>query len=125
MRKYERGWTIWSVAGVGLLIIVVALLIMKLFPPYFDNMKIQEALETLRDEARVARMSRRELIVELDNRLYIDFAHEIVDLNKALSIQKQKESVIVRVDYEVVVPLVYNIAALLEFNNSVEIPTTG
>lgn len=125
MGRNQKGWTIWSVSAVAFLIVIVALLMMKLFPPYFDNLKIQEALDTLRDEARVARMSRRELIVELDNRLYIDFAHEIVDLNKALSIEKQKESIIVRIDYEVVVPLVYNIAALLDFHNSVEIPTTG
>lgn len=118
----QGGWTIWSILSVALLITFFALLFMKLFPPYFDNMKIQEALETVGEDPRVTSLTRRQIIRELDDILYIDYAHEAVDLKSALVVQKTKTSMIMSIDYEVVVPLAYNISALLTFSNSVEKP---
>jgi hypothetical protein len=121
MRR-QGGWTIWSILSVALLVTFFALLFMKLFPPYFDNMKLQEALETVADDHRVTSLTRRQIITELDDILYIDYAHEIVDLKKSLVIEKSKTSMIMSIDYEVVVPLAYNISALLTFSNRVEMP---
>ncbi len=118
----QAGWTLWSALGVIILLASLALLFMRLFPPYLDNLKIQEALDTLVDNARVSAMTRREIINELDNILYIDFAHEVVDLKESLVVEKTKQDMIITVDYEVVVPLVYNISALLDFQNQVEVP---
>ena len=112
----------WSGLAVIVLLATLALLFMRLFPPYMDNLKIQEALDTLADNARVTSMSRREIIGELDNILYIDFAHEVTDLKESLTIEKTKKDMIILVDYEVVVPLVHNISALMEFQNQVDVP---
>lgn len=122
MVKKQTGWTFWSALIVIILLATLALLFMRLFPPYMDNLKIQEALETLVDDARVASMTRTEIINELDNILYIDFAHEVVDLKESLTIEKTKNDMIISIDYEVVVPLVYNISALLDFENRVDVP---
>ena len=54
--------------------------------------------------------------------LYIDYAHEVVDLKQSLVVEKNKTSMIMSVDYEVIVPLAYNISALLTFKNRVETP---
>ena len=118
----QGGWTIWSILSVALLILFFTLLFMKLFPPYFDNMKIQEALETVAEDPRVTSLTRRQIIRELDDILYIDYAHEAVDLKSSLVVQKTKTSMIMSIDYEVVVPLAYNISALLAFSNRVEKP---
>ena len=72
----QGGWTIWSILSVALLITFFALLFMKLFPPYFDNLKIQEALETVADDPRVTSLTRRQILRELDDILYIDYARE-------------------------------------------------
>ncbi len=120
--KRQGGWTIWSLLGVGLLIALSAMLVMKLFPPYFDNMKLQEALEKIADDPRVVAWDKRQIVLELDNMLYIDYGHEIVDLKKALSVDKSKTDMTLAIDYEVVVHLAYNISALLDFNNAVSIP---
>ena len=112
----------WAMVFSILGIVLVALLFMKLFPPYFDNVKIQEGLKKLALNPDTPRMTRMQIARRLDNILYIDFAHEVVDLGKALRVTKSKANMNITVDYEVVVPLVYNLSALIEFENDVEIP---
>ncbi|MDZ7841353.1 MAG: DUF4845 domain-containing protein [Gammaproteobacteria bacterium] len=121
MIKSQRGWTIWSVLGVGFLVVAGALLFMKLMPVYLDNYKIKEAMHSLVEDPRAADWSKRQIINEMTNILYIDYGHDIVDLNKALSVEKENEHKYIRVEYEVEVPLVYNISALVDFNNEVEV----
>ena len=122
MIKKQSGWTFWSALGILIVLATLALLFMRLFPPYMDNLKIQEALDTLVDDARVTSMTRGDIIRELDNILYIDYAHEVVDLKESLTIEKTKQDMIISIDYEVVVPLVYNISALLNFQNQADVP---
>ncbi len=121
MIRSQRGWTIWSLLGVGFLLVAGALLFMKLMPVYLDNYKIKEAMASLAEDPRAADWNKRQIISEMTNILYIDYGHDIVDLNKALSVEKENELKYIRVEYEVVVPLVYNVSALVDFNNEVEI----
>lgn len=121
MRNNQSGWTFWSLSAVVILVVVLALLFMRLFPPYFDNLKLQEAMDKIVEDPRVTAMTRRQVIQELDNILYIDYAHEVVDLRESLTMDKKDKIMTITVDYEVVVPLVYNVSALLAFNNKVEI----
>jgi hypothetical protein len=121
MRSKQSGWTFWSLSVVVIAVVLLALLFMRLFPPYFDNMKLQEALNKIVEDPRITDMTRRQVIQELDNILYIDYAHEVVDLKESLTIAKKDKVTTIAVDYEVVVPLVYNVSALLDFKNRVEI----
>ena len=121
MRNNQTGWTIWSLASVIVILVALTLLFMRLFPPYFDNLKLQEALEKMAEDPRVFNMTRRQVIQELDNILYIDYAHEVVDLKDSLIIEKKEKSMAIKVDYEVIVPLVYNLSALIEFKNNVNV----
>ena len=118
----QAGWTVWSVLGVAILLALFAMLFMKLFPPYFDNLKLQEALETVAEDPRVTSMNRRALISELDDLLYIDYGHEVVNLRESLSVEKNKTSMIMSIQYEVIVPIAYNVSALMDFSNRVEVP---
>lgn len=121
MIKTQRGWTIWSLLGVGFLIVVGALLFMKLMPVYLDNYKLKEAMHSVAEDPRAPDWNKRQMIREMDNILYIDYGHDIVDLNKALTLEKEDEHHYVRIQYEVVVPLAFNVSALVDFNNEVEI----
>ncbi len=121
MRNKQSGWTFWSLSAVVVLLVLLALLFMRLFPPYFDNLKLQEAMEKIVEDPRITNMTRRQVIQELDNILYIDYAHEIVDLKESLTIDKKDKIMTIAIDYEVVVPLVYNISALLDFKNRADI----
>lgn len=121
MIKTQRGWTFWSLLGVGFLVVAGALLFMKLMPVYLDNYKIKEAMHSLAEDPRAVDWNKRQVIREMTNILYIDYGHDIVDLDKALSVEKEDEFKYIRVEYEVVVPLVYNVSALVDFKNEVEL----
>ncbi|MDH3688290.1 MAG: DUF4845 domain-containing protein [Gammaproteobacteria bacterium] len=120
--RSQSGLSLWGLLAVGILMTLGALLTMKIAPPYFDNLKLKEGLETLAEEPEFPTWNRTTIIRKLDNMLYIDFAHDIVDLKQALKVQKTKAHMQVSLDYERVVPLVYNVSALLDFNNQVEVP---
>lgn len=121
MRAKQRGWTIWSLLGVGFLVVAGALLFMKLMPVYMDNYKLKEAMHSVAEDPRAPDWNKRQIVNEMTNILYIDYGHNIVDLNKTLALEKENERRYMRVEYEVVVPLVYNLSALVEFDNQVEI----
>ncbi len=121
MRNTQAGWTVWSLSAVVILLVLLALLFMRLFPPYFDNLKLQEAMDKIVEDPRITGMTRRQVIQELDNILYIDYAHEVVDLKESLAIVKKDKLMTITVDYEVVVPLVYNVSALLTFKNRAQL----
>ncbi|MFC1664898.1 DUF4845 domain-containing protein [Pseudomonadota bacterium] len=118
----QSGWTVWSVLGVVALALLFILLFMKLFPPYYDNLKLVEAMEDVSKESRAASFTRRKVITELEKKLYIDFAADLFNLNQSLRMVKEKKATVMIVEYEVVVHLAFNISALLDFNNEVSIP---
>jgi len=119
--KKQRGFTLWGLLGAGFLIVVVALLFMKLFPVYLDNYKLQQAMHSVAADPRAAEWNKRAIIREMTNILYIDYGSDIVDLGNALSVQSEQSRKFIVVEYEVVVPLVYNLSALVDFENRVEI----
>jgi len=121
MKKMQQGWTMWSLLGVGFLLITGALLFMKLFPVYLDNYKLLEAMHSVAEDPRASEWNKRTIVREMDNILYIDYGSDIVDLNKSLTLESSDSGKFMVVQYEVVVPLVYNLSALVDFNNRVEI----
>lgn len=118
----QSGWTMWSVLGVVAILLFFVLLFMKLFPPYFDNMKVAEAMDDVALTNRAATVTRRKIINEMEKILYIDFAHEVVNLNQSARLVKGKTNIKLIVEYEVIVHLAFNISALLDFRNEVTIP---
>ncbi len=120
--RQQRGWTLWSLLLVLGLIVFFALLLFKLIPPYLDDQKIQKALNTVMQEQHIEQFSRRTIVSRLSNILYIDFALDLVDIKKDLKITKNNNILKLAIDYEVVVPMAYNISALLTFSDRAEMP---
>jgi len=114
--RNQRGWTFWSLLFTVMVIGFFSLLFMKLFPPYMDNLKIKKALETVAAEPSTADATRFEIIERMEKILYIDYGATIVDLRSALRIEQIKSGRRLSVKYEVVVPMAFNISALLEFD---------
>ncbi len=118
--KNQQGMSFWIILVLLVFGIGSILLGMKLFPAYMDNLKLREGMQTLADDPENARLTKGQLIQRLDNILYIDFAHEIVDLKKAFKTRKTQTSTIMTINYERVIHLAFNISALLDFENEVE-----
>lgn len=121
MKQKQGGWTIWSLFGISALIVAGALLFMKLMPVYLDNYKLKDAMRSVANDPRAPDWNKRQVIREMSKILYIDYGEDIVNLNEALEVNKSDTRMDITVEYEVVVPLVYNVSALVDFNNKVEI----
>lgn len=116
----QSGATIWSMITIGFLVVIFALLLLKLLPPYLGDLKISGALTSLQKQAEASPMSRREILVALEKRFDIDdITH--VNLRQDVIIQIRGRVATVTIDYEVQVPLVFNISALMEFDHSVQV----
>lgn len=99
----------------------VAMLGMKLIPVYLTDKKVQDALNTAADEARISTLSKREFLQKMATKLDIDFAGDAINLREDVFFERTDTGTLVTVEYEKVVPLVYNISALMEFQSAVEI----
>ena len=117
----QSGASMWGLIGGSALVILFAMITMKLVPAYLDNNKVVSALDSLAETPGAAQMSRRQVLDKIDNTLYIDMASDLLDLNEALTITKTKNTKVFSIDYERVIPMAYNISALLYFENSVEV----
>jgi len=114
-----------SLIGVMLSIVAiafVAMLGMKLIPVYLADLKVKDALETAADEAQISNLSKREFLQKMGTKLDIDFAGDVINLRQDVYFERIDSGTLVTVDYEKIIPLVYNISALMEFHSSVEIP---
>jgi hypothetical protein len=54
-------------------------------------------------------------------RLEIDSADELFDLNKILTVEPRGKMKSIRINYESVVPMAFNISALLSFDHAIEV----
>ncbi|HEC27358.1 MAG TPA: DUF4845 domain-containing protein [Gammaproteobacteria bacterium] len=118
----QKGASMWMLILGSALIVLFALVTMKLVPAYLDNNKVVHALDSLKKQPGVGNWSRRQILERVDNTLYIDLASDLLNLNEALVITKTKTKKVISIDYERVVPMAYNISALLDFENSIEVP---
>jgi len=118
----QTGASMWTLIFTSAMFILFALITMKLVPAYLDNNKVASALESLAETPGAVTMSRRQVLGKINNTLYIDMADDLLDLNASLVISKTKTHKVFSLDYERVIPMAYNVSALLNFENSVEVP---
>ena len=114
----QRGLSFWYFIWQVVFFICVSYILIIGIPPYLDNAKIQRALDSLVEERSVQTMSRAQIVKALNRKLNIDIADDIVQVAKVLKIKPVDGRKELRIDYEVVVPVVYNLSLLMDFENS-------
>ena len=117
----QRGMTMWGAALIVAMIVFFTLLLLKLAPPYIEHGKITTALKSIAKQQPPGAFSKDEIRRALDRRFTVDDVTR-VDLRKDLYFEKKAGGImVVRIAYEVRVPLAYNITALLEFDETAEV----
>ncbi|MEM7196217.1 MAG: DUF4845 domain-containing protein [Pseudomonadota bacterium] len=119
---YQRGLTFWGFVWGAAFFIILTIGAVKAIPPYMNNHKINKGLHALIDEPGIQTMARRRMLRLLNRKLNIDYADDVVNLNKAFKVKKIKGQRQLSVNYEVVVPLAYNANFLFDFTNEVIVP---
>lgn len=108
---------------IGLLITVLFFgglltLAIKLGPAYLDDYTIQEALESLEGTEGLATMTPRDIRTLINKRLSVNNVDNFDA--KDISIERDGELVLLKVDYEVRTGLFGNVDAVLRFNHDYE-----
>ncbi len=118
--KRQAGMTMWSLLFVLGTLAFFVFLFFKLFSPYMDDFKISSALASLGKQSDVGTMTRPEIKEAIRKRLEIDNADNF-DLEKTLTVESRGKMKVIRINYEAVVPMAFNISALLAFDHSIEV----
>ncbi|HEX9812450.1 MAG TPA: DUF4845 domain-containing protein [Burkholderiales bacterium] len=121
-RNRQRGMTMWSAAFVIGVSVFFLFLFFKLLPPYLEDLKVSTALNGLATESGAGAMSKAELLSRLEKRFDIDNVTNVK--SNQLAIETRGKVKVMRLSYEVVVPLVYNVSALLEFDHVSQVSVT-
>jgi hypothetical protein len=112
--------TFWSLLVVGAIFAFFVLLFFKLLPPYLEHAKVKTALENISRQPGTSDMEKAQIKAAFDRRFDIEDVRDI-DTNKALTVEKKPSGMTIRIAYEKRVPLAYNVTALIEFDDSVQV----
>ncbi|BAV33829.1 hypothetical protein SCL_1524 [Sulfuricaulis limicola] len=118
--KRQSGMTMWSLLFVLGTLAFFLFLTFKLLPPYLGDMKIKGALDSLGRQPDAGSMSVPEIQEAIRKRLEIDSADNF-DLANSLTITAKGRNKVIRINYESVTPMLFNISALLTFDHSIEV----
>lgn len=112
----QRGMTMWSAMFVIGVFAFFLFLFFKLLPPYLEDLKVSTAFDGISRESGVESMSHGEIVEKLAKRFDVDNVENV----KAGQVQIKPMGKMKRIalDYEVVVPIAFNVSALLEFNHA-------
>lgn len=115
----QRGITFWGLLMIGIMVGFYVFLFFKLLSPYMEYGKVKTSLENVARQPDAGNMERAEIMAALERRFAIEDVSR-VDLKKNLIIEKKPGVTIMRITYEVRVPLFYQVSALLEFDHSAQ-----
>lgn len=118
--KRQSGMTMWSLLFVLGTLAFFLFLLFKLIPPYLGDMKVKGALESLSRQSDVGSLTVPEIKEAIRKRLEIDSADDF-NLDSSLTVTARGKTKVIRINYESVTPMVYNISALLTFDHSIEV----
>jgi len=120
IRDNQQGATFWSLMTFLAVLGFILFLGFKLFPPYLDDFKVKSAMDSLAQQPDIGSLSKAGVAEALRKRFDIDNITG-VDVNRYLRIEQRGPKKLIRLDYEVVVPLMFNVSALLDFEHAREV----
>src|SRR3989344_3546277 len=115
--KRQAGMSMWSLLFVLGTLAFFLFLFFKLFSPYMDDFKVRTALMSLGKQPDAGTMTLPQIKEAIRKRLEIDSADNF-DLESTLTLEARGKNKLIRINYETVVPMAFNISALLTFNHS-------
>ena len=112
--KRQDGVTPITVTLGVLLAGIAIMLVFKLVPVYMENFGVVSSLKSLEEEGGMHKRPKAELLKFLQRRLDINDVRRVQ--TEDITINKRPRETTIRVEYEVVVPLISNIDFLLTFD---------
>ncbi|MFZ5844554.1 MAG: DUF4845 domain-containing protein [Pseudomonadota bacterium] len=118
MKQQQRGMTIWSWLFVLGTIGVIALVTMKLFPIYMENMSVKKAVNQVAQGEGAASFNKRTAWAALTKQFYVDEVKSVEEDDVAVETNDDGVRELV-VAYEVRTSLMYNVDMVVWFEERV------
>jgi Domain of unknown function (DUF4845) len=115
----QEGITFIGLVLIIAMIVFVATIVIKLYPPYVEFWTIKKAITRIANDPSFADMSPRDIKDSFDKSASID-SIRVISSNDITIAKGNGGKPVVTAEYQVVVPLVANISALLDFNASTD-----
>jgi len=115
----QRGITFIGLVFVVAAIVFVAVIGMKLTPAYLEFMSVKKVIAKIAREPSFAEMNKKDIADEFDKGAVIDNIKVVQGSDLEITKQDSGKQ-IVSAQYQVVVPLVANVSALLDFKASTD-----
>lgn len=119
-RNTQKGMTFWSLLFVLGTLSFVLFIGFKLFPPYMEDFKVKAALDSLVKQPDVGSLSKAAMADALRKRFEIDNI-EYVNPTRDLSLENRGRTRVIRMRYQPVIPVLFNISFLLDFDHTREV----
>lgn len=117
--KKQRGMTFIGVVLLVAVIVFVAVIGMKLAPAYLEYFSVKKAIAKIANDPGFSSMGKNDVTKSFDKSATIDDIRSIE--GKELEISKNESGLmVVTADYQVLVPLMGNVSALLDFSASTD-----
>ena len=118
MRK-QQGFTFWSLVFTVCGVFFAALIVMKLFPPYVEFFAVKKAINKIANEGNLSAENKREIQLAFERSSDMDDIKSIKPTELQITRSSSGDTV-VTAEYEVIVPLIANVSALLTFRASTD-----
>jgi hypothetical protein len=110
-----------GLTAIGLILLLIPLglavyVVLRAAPVYIEAFSVADVVNSLRREADLPSKSREEIYTMIKKRLDVNDIHSVEKGD--VDIQKTVNNVTIKIDYEVKVPLFWNIALALSFHKS-------
>jgi len=116
----QKGLTMWGMLYVFGSLAFFLFLLFKFIPPYLTDLKVKTALNSVSKQSDVGIMHPSQVQEAIRKRLEIDNA-DTFDLTGSLKIEQRGKFRRIRISYESVTPLAYNMSLLIAFDHSVDV----
>jgi hypothetical protein len=117
MRARQRGMTMWSASFVIAVFVFALFILFKLLPPYMESLTVRNSLAS----AVQGGANTKEAIYNALARRFSVESVGSVTLEQDLKVERRGRGSVAKIEYEVVVPLFYNISVLLVYRFEQEI----
>jgi DNA gyrase/topoisomerase IV subunit A len=112
--NHQKGGTFIGMVIVIAAIVFFAMLGLKLAPAYMEFMNVKNIIKKIANNDDFNNMSKKEIALSFDKHASIDDIRRVRGAD--LIVEKTDAGSVITVEYQVVVPIMANASALLDFN---------
>lgn len=120
MKRTQQGMTIWGWLMVLGLIGFFSIIIMKLLPVYLENMSVKKAVKQVAAQPGISGLKQKDIFDRLDKQFYIDDVRSVTKDDVAVDLSDNGKKYLV-VSYEVRKPIMFNVDAVVWFEEKREL----